>query len=72
MSQRREPLVTGYYYHIFNRGVARQPTFISSYDYSNAKLRLSYYRFKDPQIPLSRFKELSIEENSPRRRTATP
>lgn len=61
MSQRREPLVTGYYYHIFNRGVARQPTFISSYDYSNAKLGLSYYRFKDPQIPLSRFKELSIE-----------
>lgn len=61
MPQRRDPLVTGYYYHIFNRGVARQPTFISSYDYSNAKLGLSYYRFKDLKIPLSRFRELSIE-----------
>lgn len=61
MSYRKNPLVNQHYYHIFNRGVARQPTFLSSYDYSHAELALSYYIYKDPAIPISRYKELSQE-----------
>lgn len=62
MSDRRTPLVTGEFYHIFNRGVARQPIFLSKYDYQQALLALSYYRFTKPPIRLSRFKNLSLVE----------
>jgi putative transposase len=59
---RRAPLVTGEYYHVFNRGVARAPTFYTKADYRQAMLALSYYRFVKPQIPLSRFKELENQK----------
>lgn len=62
MADRRVPLVTGEYYHIYNRGVARQPTFLSKYDYGQALLALSYYRFVKPPVKLSRFKELAKED----------
>lgn len=62
MAQRRIPLVTGEFYHVFNRGVARQPIFLSKYDYQQALLALSYYRFVKPPMRLSRFKSLSLIE----------
>lgn len=46
---------------MYNRGVARQPIFLSKWDYEQMLLTLSYYRFTQPQIKLSRFKELSKE-----------
>ncbi len=61
MPQRRSPLVTSYFYHIFNRGVARQPTFLSTYDYSHAELALEYYEYFMPKISLSRLKDQSVE-----------
>ena len=64
MSGRRTPLVNEEHYHIFNRGVARQPTFLNKNDYKQALLTLSYYRFTSPLVRLSRFKELSQEERN--------
>ncbi len=64
MSGRRTPLVNGEYYHILNRGVARQPTFLNKNDYKQALLTLSYYRFTSPPVRLSRFKEFSQEERN--------
>lgn len=64
MSYRRTPLVSGEFYHIFNRGVAKQPTFLNQYDYEQALLALSYYRFTKPPMKLSRFKELSIQQRN--------
>lgn len=64
MSDRRIPLVDEEYYHIFNRGVARQPTFLNKNDYKQALLALSYYRFTSPPVRLSRFKEFSKEERN--------
>ena len=64
MADRRFPIATGEFYHVFNRGVARQPTFLSRKDYEQAMLTLSYYRFKQPPIKLSRFKELSVDERN--------
>lgn len=64
MADKRVPLVTGEYYHIFNRGVARQPTFLTKHDYKQALLTLSYYRFVKPPIRLSRFKSLSQEQRN--------
>lgn len=64
MPEFRTPLITNEYYHVFNRGVARQPTFLSKNDYEQALLALSYYRFVNPPMRLSRYKELSVEERS--------
>ncbi|MBI2074497.1 MAG: transposase [Candidatus Levybacteria bacterium] len=62
MADRKFPIVTGHFYHIFNRGVASQPTFMNKRDYEQAMLTLSYYRFKNPPIKLSRLKDLSIKQ----------
>lgn len=52
-------LATGEYYHIFNRGIARQPTFFTKRDYERFILTLSYYRFLDSPGKLSRFLTMS-------------
>lgn len=62
MSYRRTPLANGEFYHVYNRGVARQPTFINKFDYEQAILALSYYRFRNLSIRLSRFKALSRQQ----------
>lgn len=62
MPNHRVPLVTNEFYHVFNRGVARNPVFLTKHDYEQALLALSYYSFMTPPMKLSRFKELSIEE----------
>src|SRR3989338_6619233 len=58
------PLVNGEYYHIYNRGSGRQPVFLNKIDYQRFILTLSYYRFLDPKIKLSR---LSILPNVKRK-----
>ncbi|MBI2011743.1 transposase [Candidatus Daviesbacteria bacterium] len=62
MADKRVPLATGEYYHVYNRGVARQPIFHHQSDYAQALLALSYYRFEKPPVRLSRFKELSKKD----------
>lgn len=62
MSDRNFPIANDQFYHVFNRGVAKQPIFLSKKDYEQAMLTLAYYRFKNPPVRLSRFKELSNEE----------
>lgn len=64
MAGREEPLVTSEYYHIFNRGVARLPTFVSQHDYQQAMLGLNYYRFIRPPIKLSRYKRLTFQSKA--------
>lgn len=64
MAGRQTPLVSGGYYHIFNRGVAKQTTFVNQPDYERAMLTLEYYRFTNPPIKLSKFKDLSTEDKS--------
>lgn len=60
MPSRALPLVTGEYYHIFNRGVAYQPIYASGKDYDRFLLCLSYYRFRNLPFKLSRL--LQIEK----------
>lgn len=60
MADRYFPIVSGQFYHVFNRGVARQPTFLNKRDYEQALLALSYYRYRNLPVRLSRFKELSL------------
>jgi len=58
---RRFVFATDQYYHVFNRGIARQPTFLTYTDYKQALLTLSYYLALHPPMKLSRWKELSMK-----------
>lgn len=64
MPGRPFPLVTGEFYHVYNRGIANQPTFLNKWVYKQAMLGLSYYRFATPPVKLSKFKELSGQERA--------
>ena len=62
MPVRSIPLVNGEYYHVYNRGVASQPTFLTKREYERFLFCLSYYRFKDPPVKLSRLLQLEHGE----------
>lgn len=50
MPGRKIPLVTGEIYHVLNRGVASQPTFIDWRDYKRAREAMIYYQnLRPPQ-----------------------
>lgn len=62
MAGRKVVFADGEYYHIFNRGIARQPVLLNKRDYQRFILTLNYYRFKNPRLRLSRFLQLPEEE----------
>lgn len=57
MPCRNVPLVNNNYYHIFNRGVAKNPIFTTKSDYVQAMLSIQYYKHIKPPTKLSRLKE---------------
>ena len=62
MPRRMVPLVTGEYYHVYNRGVARQPVFLTKPDHQRFLRTLDYYRFRDPPMRFSHYLQLRKEE----------
>lgn len=62
MPYRMTPLVMGEYYHIYNRGVARQPTFLSKKDHERFIICLHYYSFENVPFRLSKFLQLPKED----------
>jgi len=50
------------YYHVFNRGVARQPIFKVKKDYLRAIKAIDFYRFLNPSLRLSKALLLAKEE----------
>lgn len=62
MPVRQIPLVTGHYYHVYTRGVARLPIFQSRFDYQYMVYALDYYRYKKPMVKLSKFIHLPQAE----------
>lgn len=58
MPYRITPLVTDHYYHVFNRGVAHQPTFLRERDYERFLFYLSYYRHKEAPVRLSKLLQI--------------
>ncbi|MDO8429263.1 MAG: transposase [Candidatus Daviesbacteria bacterium] len=55
MPIRKVPLVTEEIYHVFNRGINRQPTFLFKRDYQRAIQSIQYYCFSKPPLRLSKF-----------------
>ncbi|QQG40678.1 MAG: transposase [Candidatus Levyibacteriota bacterium] len=64
MPGRKTPLVNNEIYHIFNRGVASQPTFLNKRDYDRALETIFYYQNSIPPIKYSRFLSLSTEDRT--------
>lgn len=62
MPARTIPLVTGEYYHVFNRGVAYQPIFKNKRDYQRFLLAFHYYQFENIPIRLSKFLQIKEED----------
>ena len=62
MPTRKTPLVNEQYYHIYNRGVARLPTFSAKRDYERFITSLLYYRFNSPPFKLSRLLNFPKEQ----------
>lgn len=63
MPYRKVPLVTGEYYHIFNRGVAQMPIFNTSRHYSRFKKSMIYYQTEGPKPRFSLFSPFLHELN---------
>lgn len=64
MPGRITPLVNNEIYHIFNRGIASQPTFIDKRDYQRAMDTIFYYQNVNLPVKYSRFLSLSLEERN--------
>jgi putative transposase len=58
MPRRKTPLVNGVVYHVYNRGVNRQPIFFSPKDYKRALNVIEFYLPKDIPIRYSKFLQL--------------
>lgn len=64
MPTRKYPLVTCSYYHIFNRGINHQSTFLIKRDYDRALQTLSYYLPVESTIKYSLFLKKSQSERT--------
>lgn len=64
MPARLVPLVTNEYYHIFNRGINKQPIFLGRRDYKRALDLLKYYSFTAQKLRFSKFLLLSRNERA--------
>src|SRR3972149_9420488 len=62
MPGRDIPLVTDEIYHVFNRGIPRQPIFLTKRDYERFMEILRYYLPVKPPIRYSKFLRLTIEQ----------
>lgn len=62
MPIRKTPLETDYYYHLFNRSVAKVPIFTCKRDFIRAMGLLNYYRFKNAPLSYSRLMRLDSSQ----------
>lgn len=61
MPGRKTILATGEYYHVFNRGIDRRPTFTRKREFQRALECMRFYCFQNTPIKLSQFLILSNE-----------
>lgn len=61
MPKRNLPLVSDYYYHIFNRGVEKRNIFQDNRDYNRFLKMLNYYRYEGPKPSFSKLTEDKLD-----------
>lgn len=62
MPARIIPLVNDEFYHLFNRGINKQPIFLNARDYSKAIETFEFYSSIEPIASFSKFLKLAREE----------
>lgn len=62
MPGRMIPLITGEYYHIYNRGINKQPIFLGTRDFDRIMLLLEFYSFDRPKLRFSKYQQLSQKD----------
>lgn len=62
MPGRLTPLANEQIYHIYNRGIDHQPTFIQKNDYKRALETLKYYHYISPPVRLSIYLILGVDK----------
>ena len=61
-TNRKLIFANGEYYHVFNRGVERRPTFTNKREYSRAVETIDFYKTKNPPVRFSKFLVLDKEK----------
>lgn len=61
MPIRTTPLVTGQYYHVYNRGVEKRQIFNNKWNYSRAIETIKFYRLNNLPLRLSEYQDLTSE-----------
>lgn len=64
MPGRKIPLVNGEIYHVFNRGIDRRPTFTTKGEFQRAQQTLSFYKFFNLPMSLSKFLRLENKKQN--------
>lgn len=64
MPGRLTPLVNDEFYHVYNRGINRQPTFVSKREYRRALYTINFYRFLNPSTSLSKFLRMEADKQT--------
>jgi len=64
MPLRKVPIITGQIYHVFNRGINKQPIFFTPKNYIRAIDTLKYYLVYKPALAYSKFLKLPKEIKS--------
>lgn len=62
MGKRKNPLINGFYYHIFNRGVDGRLIFQTRLEYKQLLSTIDYYQYSNLPFRHSRFKELALAD----------
>lgn len=65
MPGRTTPLVTGEYYHIFNRGNEKRKVYTQSRDYKRFQQIIYYYQFTGPKPSFSKFTKSNLDSFKP-------
>ena len=60
MPGRITPLVSGEYYHIYNRGSEKRDIYTQPRDYTRFQKTFYYYQFSDPKPKFSQFKKSNL------------
>src|SRR5260221_1001368 len=63
-SNRKIVFANNEYYHVFNRGVEKRPTFTSKYEYVRARDSMNFYRFGELPIRYSKFLNLNRDKKA--------
>ena len=62
MPRRNTPLVNDNFYHVYNRGVNKQPIFFTLKNYKRAVETIKYYLVENPPIRYSKFLQLTNDK----------